>query len=121
MNTYSSPVNYGIQIHTHQREKGETIIYFDAVVIYILIKLPWTKNATSYFTKNSPETQQSTINIFYKCIGFGTNPNLLVFREKHFKYKEEIIKYKGSEIGGYESSLLADQVAFHLFEKCDLY
>ena len=86
--------------------------------MYPSIKFLLVKKAISYFTRNLPKSQQSTVKLCLKLIAFGMSSTLLKFEEKYYEYGEKGIKTKDLEIGGYESSFLADLIASYLFEKC---
>ena len=59
-----------------------TIASIDAVLIYPSVKFPLVKKAISYFTKNLPKSQQSTVKFCLKLISFGMSSTLLKFEEK---------------------------------------
>ena len=82
-------------------------------------KFPLLKKLISYFTRNLPKNQQSTIDLCLKLIVFGRRPNLLIFGDKYFKYSHKGIKTKGLALGGYESDLLVNLVVSCPSEKCN--
>ena len=56
-----------------------TISSKNAVAMYPLIKFPLVKKAISYFTRNLPKRQQSTVTLCLKLIAFGMSSTLLTF------------------------------------------
>ena len=70
--------------------------------MYPLMKFPLMKKAISYFTRNLPKIQQSTVKLCLKLIAFVMSSTLLTFEEKYYEYGEKGIKTKGLAIGGYE-------------------
>ena len=94
-----------------------TILSIDAVEMYPSIKFPLVKKAISYFTRNLPKIQKSTVKLCLKLIAFGMSSNLLIVEEKFYEYGKKGIETKVLAIGGYESDFLADLVASYLFEK----
>ena len=79
-----------------------TIASIDAVAMYPSIKFHLVNKAISYFTRNLPESQKSTVKLCLKIIAFGMSSTLLIFEENYFEYGEKSIKTKGLAIGGYE-------------------
>ena len=77
------------------------------------------KKLITYFTRNLPRKQQSSINLCLKLIAFGVISTLLTFGRKSFEYGEKGILKKGLTIVGYESDFLADLVASYLFDHCN--
>ena len=73
----------------------------DAVEMYPSIIFPLVKKAISYFTRNLPKSQQSTVKFCQKLMAFRMSSTLLTFEEKYFEYGDKGIKQKGLEIGGY--------------------
>ena len=59
-----------------------TIASIDAVAMYPSIEFPLVKKAISYFTRNLPKSQQSTVKLCLKLIAFGMSSTLLTFEEK---------------------------------------
>ena len=78
------------------------------------------KKATSYFTRNLPKSQKSTVNLCLKLIAFGMTSTLLTFEEKYFEYGEKGIRTTGLETVGYKSAFLADLVASQLFKNATI-
>ena len=62
--------------------------------MYPLIKFPLVKKEISYFTRNLPKSQQSTVKLCLKLVAFGVSSTLLTFEEKYFEYGEKGIKTK---------------------------
>ena len=85
-----------------------TIVSIDAVAMYSSIKFHLVKKTISYFTRNLPKSQQSTLKLCLKLIAFGMSSTLLAFEEKYFEYGEKGIETKGLAIREYESFFLAD-------------
>ena len=71
-----------------------TIASIDAVAMYPSIKFPLVKKAISYFPKNLPRSQQSTVKLCLKLIAFGMSYTLLTFEEKYYEYGEKGIEKK---------------------------
>ena len=66
-----------------------TIASIDAVSIYLSMKFPLLKKAISYFTRNLPKIQKSTVKLCLKLIAFGVRSTLLAFKEKYYEYGEK--------------------------------
>ena len=96
-----------------------TIESIDAVAMHPSIKFPLVKKEISYFTRNLPKSQQSTLKLCLKLIVFGMSSTLLTFDEKYFEYSEKGIGTKGLTLGGYESNFFADLLSSYLFKKCN--
>ena len=79
-----------------------TIASIGVVAMHPSIKLLLVRKEISYFTRNSPNNQKSTIKLCLKLIAFGVSSTLLKFGDKYFGYGEKVIETKIPEIGGYE-------------------
>ena len=53
-----------------------TIASIDAVSMYLSIKFPLLKKAISYFTRNLPKIQPSTVKLCLKLIAFGMSSTI---------------------------------------------
>ena len=94
-----------------------TIVSVDGINMYPSIKLTTIKKAVRFFARTLTTATKKTINICLEIIRFGMSSTLICFDGEYYEYHRGEKAEQGLAIGGYESTFLADLVAYYLFEK----
>ena len=94
-----------------------TIAPVDAINMCSSIKLSTIKKAVKLFTRKLTAATKKTVNLCLEIIRFGMSSTLISFDGEYYEYHGGYREEQGLAIGEYESSFLANLVAYYLFEK----